>query len=125
MNCQVLDPRLADPLDEGERVRLVGQEPDLARDGHREGADEAGEDCTELVGGREEAGAGTVVRRERLGAAAVEVNAGDVLLDRQRRLDGEIWIGRTDLLEASVQQRRVVSQRCAKGSARSRTSAAQ
>lgn len=102
---QVADARLADAVDERERVGLVRQQADLARDGDRHGRDERRQDRAQQVGRREQARARAVVRREGLGAAAVEVDAGDVALDRQRGLDGQFRVGRADLLVESKDEK--------------------
>lgn len=39
------------------------------------------------------------MRRERFGTSAVQVNAGDVLLDELRSFDSKVWICRADLVD--------------------------
>lgn len=107
MDRQVLDARLTNLLHELERVLLIGQKSDLARDGDVDGCDEGREDVAEELRCREESGAGSVVRREGLGAAAVEVDTSDVTLDRQCRLDREFRVGRSNLLWDEGRQLRV------------------
>ena len=87
--------RVDDTLNELEGVFLRGQKAYLRRYSNlgRHRFTQSTEDGTEQVRISKERGAHSRVCREWLGAAAVEVEARDVVLDDLRRLDGDLWVG--------------------------------
>lgn len=101
MHRQRRHPRLHDTLHELQRVLLARQQPDLRRHRDLRGQrrTERGKDRAERIGVREQRGAHARVCREGLGAAAVEVDACDVLLDGLGGFDCELGVGRADLVD--------------------------
>lgn len=99
MDSERVDARIHDALNERKCVLLRGQEADLRREADlaRESRAEGTEDRAEAVGVREECCAHAGVCGEGLGAAAVEVDAGDVGQDGGCCLDGECGVGGAEL----------------------------
>lgn len=94
MHRQRADSRIDYPLHELQSVLLRGQKTDLRCHGDLWGhcCAEGGENGAEEVWIGEEGCTHPSVCRERLGAAAVEVDARDVLHDRARGLDRQLWV---------------------------------
>ena len=98
---EAADPRVDDALDELQRVLLRRQEANLRRDADlwRHGRAEGGEDRAEQVRVAQQRRTHARVRGEWLRAAAVEVDARDVVHDHARGLHCYLGVRGADLVD--------------------------
>lgn len=97
-----LDPRGHESIAQPQRLLQISQHPDLAGHGYAQALDQGLQDPGCLVGLLEQGGSHAAQDRETLGAAHVDVDAGDVVLHELGHLEGTARVAGAQLQDHPV-----------------------